>query len=245
MRGLRILIVLLFAVAVGTTVISSLNGKPHPEIIVEMTAFLAALVAIGYEHGATKRALRRRALQNVITELVANAKELVGGTLMHDGAQLRQAMNNHGDGLRYYYTHLATTATRGALLSGALDGRQDRALVEHLNSWVHDADICNRRFMMSELRLFSATRDDAGIRERLRIHVSIVTGPAVQQRRTVEALADYIRDLDRENKIPRQLTPLVVKLTTATSLFAHAESIVLDLSAQFGLKNETVSGELS
>jgi hypothetical protein len=234
-RALGGLIGLLFAVALGTAIETSWNGKPHPEIIVETCSFLGALLVVAVQRGAAKRALRRRALKNVLSELIANAAELASGELMRTGAELTTAVEDHGDGLRYYYSHLATTATRSAILSGAFDGRRDDELLTHLSRWVHDCEACNRRFMMSELRLFSATPDVVGVQERVRIHVSIVTGPAVHQRRELRDVAIFLRKLDGEQALPKQLTPLLAKLSDALERFPSADAIGAELQEDFGV----------
>lgn len=234
-RALRILIVILLVVALGTVIRTSWNGLPGPELTIETCSFLAALLVVLAQHGAERRALRRRAIENIASELAANASELTSGELMRTGSQLQAAMDDHGDGLRYYYSHLATTATRGAILSGALDGRQDRELVERLTQWVHDCEACNRRFMMSELRLFSTGANESGVRERARIHVSIVSGPAARQRAGLKEVADFLIDLGDRDSLPKQLSPLLARLKAAVEGFEGADAISVELRRQFGL----------
>lgn len=227
--ALQGLIVLLFGVAVAAAVKTSLNGTLHFEIIVETCSFLGALVLVAAQHRASRRALRARAIKNVVNELVANATELTSGELMRTRAELLQAMDDYEDGVRYYYSQLATTASRSALISGALDGHRDQGLVHHLNQWVHDCEACNRRFMMSELRLFSTTADEVGVRERVRIHVSIVTGPAVSQREALARISEFICSLQQQKSLPKRLTPLVNELTSANATFGAADAIVAEV----------------
>jgi hypothetical protein len=240
-RALRGVVVILFAVALGTVIKTSWHGKPHLEIIVEACSFLGALAAIAAGQRADKRASRCRALANVMRELLANAHDLASGEFMRTETELHDAMNDHGDGLRYYYSHLATTATRSAILNGALDGRADHKLVEQLNQWVHDSEACNRRFMMSELRLFSTTADETGVRERVRIHVSIVTGPAVRQRAALEKIARFLMQRRYAIALPKDVAPLAQQLAVALERFRLADAIVAELEESFGDVGEVVS----
>ncbi len=240
-RALRGVVVILFAVALGTVIKTSWHGKPHLKIIVEACSFLGALAAIAAGQRADKRASRCRALANVIRELLANANDLASGEFMRTETEVHAAMNDHGDGLRYYYSHLATTATRSAILNGSLDGRADHKLVEQLNQWVHDSEACNRRFMMSELRLFSTAADEAGVRERVRIHVSIVTGPAVRQRAALEKIARFLMQRRDARALPKDVTPLLQQLAGAVDLFREADTIVAELEASFGDVSEVMS----
>jgi len=223
------LILVLAAVALVTVVRTSWDALPGPEITVETCSFLVALLIVLAQQGVERRARRRRAIENVVRELIANAAELTSGELMRTGQELTVAMANRGDGLRYYYSHLATTATRGAVLSGALGGWQDQDLVERLSGWVHECEACNRRFTMSELRLFSTADDEAGVRERARIHVSIVTGPAERQRRDLDEIARFLFDLRKEKRLPKQLNPLLDRLRNELSSFPKADEISVEL----------------
>ncbi len=226
---LIVLILALVTIALVTVVRTSWDALPGPEITVETCSFLAALLIVLAQQGVERRARRQRAIENVVRELVANASELTSGELMRTGQELTVAMADRGDGLRYYYSHLATTATRGAVLSGALAGWQDQDLVERLSGWVHECEACNRRFTMSELRLFSTAGDEAGVRERARIHVSIVTGPAEHQRKALNEIARFLLDLREEKRLPKQLNPLLDRLRAEVTRFSKADEVSVEL----------------
>jgi hypothetical protein len=232
-QGVRALIFLLVLIALVTVVRTSWDALPNPEITVETCSFFAALLIVLAQHGAERRARRRRAIENVVKELAANAAELTTGELMRTGPELKGAMTDYVDGLRYYYSHLATTATRGAILSGALGGRQDRELVERLGGWVHECEACNRRFTMSELRLFSTAADEAGVSERARIHASIVTGPAAHQRAALKEAAGSLIGQSKSGRLPKQLNPLLEQLVLAVKRFAGADTIAVELEKEF------------
>lgn len=221
-------IVLLVTVALVTVVRSSWDALPRPEIIVETCSFLAALLIVLAQQGAERRARRNRAIENLLLELSDNASELTSGELMRNSRQLMVATADHEDGLRYYYSHLSTTATQGAVLSGALSGRQDRELAERLSRWVHECEACNRRFTMSELRLFSTAGDEEGVRERARIHVSIVTGPARHQREALKEISAFLVGFCDSGCLPKRLKPLIDQLATAVKHFQKADRIVAE-----------------
>lgn len=224
-----VLILTLVAIALVTVVRTSWDALPGPEITVETCSFLVALLIVIVQQSVERRARRGRAIENVVKELIANASELTSGELMRTGHDLTTAMADRQDGLRYYYSHLATTATRGAVLSGALGGWQDQRLVEQLSDWVHECEACNRRFTMSELRLFSTAGDEAGVRERARIHVSIVTGPAEHQRKALNEIARFLLDLRKERRLPKQLNPLLDRLTIEVTGFSKAHEVSVEL----------------
>jgi hypothetical protein len=238
-RAVRGAIVVLFCVAVVTAVVTSWNGKPHFEIIVEACSFLGAVLIVVAQHGAERRALRARALRNVLQELTANARRLAGGEFIRTPAELAVAMTDHTDGIRYYYSHLDTTATRSAILAGALDGRRDEGLLQHLTHWVSECEACNRRFLMSELRLFSSAGDLAGVQERMRIHVSIATGPAVQQRAALARTARFLLACNDERALPKRLSPLFAQLSDALQRFREADRIARRLHIEIQLAGRT------
>jgi uncharacterized membrane protein len=227
--ALVVLILVLVAVALVTVVRTSWDSLPGPELTIETCSFLVALLIVLAQQGAERRARRRRAVENLVRELASNASELTDGELMRTGPELMAAMADHGDGLRYYYSHLATTATRGAILSGALAGRQDHELVERLSRWVHECEACNRRFTMSELRLFSTAGDEVGVKERARIHVSIVTGPAAHQREALDEISRFLIGLREKGGLPNNLDPLLDQLGVAVSRFSLADEISTEL----------------
>ena len=230
--ALTVLILFFATVVLVTVVRTSWDELPKPEIIVETCSFLVALLIVLAQQGAERRARRQRAIETVIRELSANASELTSGELMRTGPQLLEAMADLDDGLRYYYSHLATTATRGSILSGALAGREDRELLRRLSQWVHDCEACNRRFTMSELRLFSTEGDESGVRERARIHVSIVTGPATQQRKALKEIADFVILLQDDSDLPKQMSPLVDELAAAVDRFSAADAVAEELEQE-------------
>lgn len=228
-RALWYAIGVLGAVGLGAAIYAWASGTLGPEIIVETCSLMCALLLVLAQRWAVDQALRRRALKNIAEELLLNARDLCGGELMRGCADILDAKNDPKDGLRYFYPHMATTVTGAALMSGALDGYRDQELAKHLSDWTHTAEECNRRFAMAEHLLFSTSADEAGVAERIRVHVSIVTGPAAKQRKLLRTIVDRLSELREDGALPKRLTEQLDELVAAVTRFDCAEAIVRDI----------------
>lgn len=167
-------------------------------------------------------------MRNVVEELSANAQALSTGELAKSRAAIERESRDVEDGLRLYYPQVATMATRTALLSGALDSAGDRGVAEALGVWAHTAEVCNKRFTMGELLLFSTESSAKGIKERLRIHASIATGAAVRQREALASVVPLMVAIG-EKGAPGELSAYLANLAAAVTRFERIDDTAADV----------------
>jgi len=198
----------------------------RPSSMVETCSFVTALVLLIYERRAARQAMRRIAIRHATEELLMNAKVLLDGSLMTDGNELARQLKDLRWGLRHYYPTLSTGAVKAALTGGALDGARDASLVEHLNEWLAEAELCNARFAMAELLLFFLPATSSGMEERLYLHVSIAKGPASKQREALKRTADHLEEIVAQGLLPKESGEHLDEMLEAITEFARAEAVL-------------------
>lgn len=181
----------LIGAGLSTAIITSFQERPKPEIIIETCSLLAALLLVIVERLASRNAARKALLGWVIDELAANGEKLEGQVWQKDTAVLKAEEEDVKEGLRFYYPHLSTSAIAAAVLSTEFD-LHDLELVQHLHKWRDAADECNARLAMAQLLFFFLPSTEAGMKERLMLHLSIRDLPVVRAREELGKVSEYL-----------------------------------------------------
>jgi hypothetical protein len=204
LRVQQALIALLF---IGGLVFAGLaiSGKPRPEVVIETCSFAAALLLVAREHQRTRRTKRVAALTNIAREMQRNAEALYAEQWLLGIDVIQAQFAEPRRGLRFYYPHLATIATGGALLGDALDHRRDSTLIRQLQLWQEAAGKFNTRATMAEFLLFFLPATDECMLERLEVHVTISTETVSTQRDELDGLVTAIAAVRADRKLARSL----------------------------------------
>jgi hypothetical protein len=233
--GWRVVLVALVLGGLVAAIKGSLRTV-HPEIVVETCSFLSALTVVMLEQRARRIGRRRGALEHLVEELRANAVALCSDDVVLDCSAILTQVSDNKSGLRFYYPRLTTTATVAGLLSGALDGGGDRDLASRLSRWTASAERCNGRLAMAELLLFFLPATDSGMRERLELHLSILSGPVARQRAEVASLARDIGNLAEGGVIPKSLAATTTGTLGLLDEFVRNYTVVGELEAHLGVE---------
>jgi hypothetical protein len=217
--GLWACIWILIAAGLTTAVVTSLDAELRPEIVIETCSLVAALLLVIVERASNRYEARCSLMGWVVEELHATAQSLQSDVLTREDGTLRLEADDTQGGLRFYYPHLSTSAVSAAVLSTQFSLR-DLELVRHLHEWRSSAEECNARLAMAQLLLFFLPANEAGMRERLALHISIRKLPVANARGALAGLVSYL--LDRRGGLP------LPKGATATLDQIHAQLSIAD-----------------
>lgn len=204
--------------ALGTIVVASVIVLDHPEVVIESCSLAIVLLLVWLDRVHAANSARSAALHNLAEELEANYEYLYERLWSKPATKILEEVHRPERGLRYFYDHVATSATEGALLNGALGRRKDSTLVQLLHRWQRTAEICNTRFKMAELHLFFLQPNTAGMKERLYLHASIARGPAKEQRDEFEAVLRILAAYAGEKRLPKSLVEGVESMRTGAAV---------------------------
>ncbi|HET7454153.1 MAG TPA: hypothetical protein VFJ76_01380 [Solirubrobacterales bacterium] len=187
----------LILVGLFTAVLTSVREHPKPEIVIETCSLLAALLLVIVDRVSSRASARRGLLDGVIDELTANAHKLALDIWRKDESVLRTEAADTRNGLRFYYPHLSVSALSAAVLSTQFDSH-DFTLIRKLHQWESSAEECNARLVMGQLLLFFLSADEAGMQERLSLHLSICALPIALAKDALRKLSSYLLEYQRE-----------------------------------------------
>jgi hypothetical protein len=208
----------------------SLTGKPQPEIIIETCSFAAALLLVAFEHQRARRTKRAAALTHIAREMQRNAEALFAEQWLLQVDVIEEQVVDVMRGLRFYYPHLATVATGGALLGDALDHRKDAELICQLQLWQEAAESFNTRVTMAELLLFFLPRTTESMLERLEVHATIATETVSRQRDELQSVVDIIIKLQFDRHLAEHLAEPLERMRVVLSQRLAADAAAEALS---------------